>query len=82
MTDAKENCTGCNDLAGALRKLSRAADYLVMNYLRDELEDRNLCISDDHWAAIQLLNSVIEDANATLRKNSQTEGTPQETEAR
>ena len=39
--------------------LIEAADNLMLNYLQDELCEPDLCVDDEHWAAIHDFNAAL-----------------------
>lgn len=39
--------------------LIEAADNLMLNYLQDEMCEPDLCVDDEHWAAIHDLNAAL-----------------------
>ena len=39
--------------------LIEAAEHLLQNYLRDELDEPDLCVDDEHWSAIHDVNAAL-----------------------
>ena len=40
-------------------RLVEAATHLLRNYLQDELDEPDLCVSDEHWTAIRDLEAAL-----------------------
>ena len=43
--------------------LIEAAEHLLQNYLRDELDEPDLCVDDEHWSAIHGVNAALRRGN-------------------
>ena len=43
----------------AMERLIEAATHLLRNYLQDELDEPDLCVSHEHWSAIHDLSAAL-----------------------
>jgi hypothetical protein len=74
--DGGHLCADCSGSGGVpqpdprdevIARLVEAVENLLRNYLQDELDEPDLCVDDDHWAAIHDVDAALAAAKAVLK---------------